>query len=151
MSKILSKCFFLRSICSQVRFWLPVALFKMVGDILRAKFQNYIYKGTFKNYVRSRFPSPLFVLVRFRTPSTHPRYVRFGQNSPSAHPLRPPPSSPLNFYTYEIQRKEISNEYQYLQLNSTCLLRSHSGISIKWTPFVQISALQTAHLKIRSL
>ena len=42
----------------------------------------------------------------------------------------------LNFYTCEIQRKEINDEYQYLWLNSMCLLRRHSGISIKWTPLV---------------
>ena len=28
---------------------------------------------------------------------------------------------PSNFYTCKIQRKEISNEYQYFQFNSTCL------------------------------
>ena len=32
----------------------------------------------------------------------------------------------ISIYTCEIQRKEINNEYQYLWLNSTCLLRSHS-------------------------
>ena len=69
------------------------------------------------------------------------------------HPL------PLNIYTCEIQRKEINNQYQYLSLNSTCLLRSHSGISIKWTPlvhdksvhFMEMSPLQRVHLKIKSL
>ena len=43
----------------------------------------------------------------------------------------------LNFYTFEIQRKEINDAYQYFWLNSTCLLRrSHSGIYIKQTPLV---------------
>ena len=43
----------------------------------------------------------------------------------------------LNFYTFEIQRKEINDTYQYFWLNSTCLLRrSHSGIYIKQTPLV---------------
>ena len=46
------------------------------------------------------------------------------------------PPLPLNIYTWEIYRKEINNEYWYLWLNSTCLLRSHSGISIKWTPLL---------------
>ena len=61
----------------------------------------------------------------------------------------------LNFCTCEIQRKEINNKYQYLWLNSTFLIRSHSGISIKWTPllldksgrFMEMSALQRVHLK----
>ena len=54
--------------------------------------------------------------------------------------------------------KEINNDYQYLWLNSTCLLRSCSGVPIKWTPlvhdksvrFMEMSALKRVHLKIRS-
>ena len=47
---------------------------------------------------------------------------------------RTPPLA-LNFYTSGILRQEIS-EYYYLWLNSTCLLKSYNGISIKWTPLV---------------
>ena len=108
--------------------------------------------GNSKKYGRSGFLSfdlpstPLFSLVRFRAPPSN-RKVR------SSHPLS------LNFYTCEVQRKEINNEYEYLWLNSACLLRSHSGIFINWTPLVhgksvrymEKSALQRVHLKIRSL
>ena len=91
-------------------------------------------------------PSALFTLVCFRAPPPPPsRYVSFGQTF----------LLPLNFYTCEIQRKEINNGYQYRWLNSTCLLRSHSGICIKWKPlvhdksvcFMEISYLQRVHLK----
>ena len=82
-------------------------------------------KGTFKKYVPTRFPS-------------------FDPHSPLVCPCsflstRTPPLH-LIFYTCEIQRKEI-NEYQYLWLNSKCLLRSHCGISIKWTPLVHDKCL----------
>ena len=110
--------------------------------------------GTFKKYVRSRFPSfdplppysPFFV-------SEHPFPTQGTFVLPRTHPF------PLNFYTCEIQRKEINDEYQYLWLNSTCLLRSHNGISINWTPsvhnkstrFMEMSSLQRVHLKLGSL
>ena len=55
-----------------------------------------------------------------------PRYVRLGQNSPSLRQF---------LYLRNLEKK-INDEHQYLWLNSTCLLRSHSGISIKWTPLV---------------
>ena len=46
-------------------------------------------------------------------------------------------------------------EKKYLWLNSTCLLRSHSGFSIKWTLlvhnksvcFIEMSTLSKVHLK----
>ena len=121
-----------------------------------------IFNGIFKKYVRSRF-------LRFDPPPPRltPLFV-FEPSPPPPHPqgtfvlARTPPLS-LNFYTCEIQRKEINNEfnneYQYLWLNSTCLLRSHCGISIKWTPlvhdksvhFMEMSALYRVHLKIRSI
>ena len=98
--------------------------------------QSYCYtKETFKKYARSRFPSfdpplplpSLFALVHFLAPLPPPQCTFVLCRT---HPL------PLNLYTCEIQRKEISNEYQYLWLNSTCLLSSHNGISIKWTSLV---------------
>ena len=88
---------------------------------------------SFLQPLRSRFPSfdppspPLFGLVRFRAPP-----------SPKVHSFWL--KLTLNFYTCEIQRQEINNEHQYLWLNSACLLRSHSGIFIKWTP-QHVSAL----------
>ena len=119
------------------------------------KFIKNHHVGTFKKYVRSRFPSLDHLLPPFRpcslssTPAPKGTFVLA-----RTHPL----SFNLNFYTSEMQRKEINNEYQYLWLNSTCLLRSHSGISIKWTPlvhdkivhFMEMYALQRVHLKIRS-
>ena len=56
-------------------------------------------------------------------PPLHPCSSLFVFEHP--HPPSPPPP-----------RKEINDEYQYLWLNSTCLLRSRSGISIKWTSLV---------------
>ena len=58
-----------------------------------------------------------------------PRYVRLGQNSPSLRQF---------LYLRNLEKK-INDEHQYLWLNSTCLLRSHSGISIKWTPFAPMT------------
>ena len=95
-------------------------------------------------------PPPLNALVPFRAPPPFPQGTFVLGRT---HPL------PLNFYTFEIQRKEINNEYQYRWLNSTCLLRSHSRISIKQKPlvhyksahFMEMSALQRFLLKIRSL
>ena len=87
-------------------------------------------QGTFKKYVRSRSPrfdprSPLVCPCSFSsTLSPQGTFVLAG-----THLL------PLNFYTCEIQRKEI-NDYQYVWLNSTCLFRGHSGISINWKPLV---------------
>ena len=95
--------------------------------------------GTFKKYVRSRFPSfaPL--------PPCSPLFI-LEHNPPSPPPTCPPPKGTfvlgrthsllLNFSTCEILRKEINNEYQYLWLNSTCLLKSHSRISINCTPLM---------------
>ena len=88
--------------------------------------------GTFKKYVRSRFPtfdppSPLVCPCSFLAPP-HPTKGTFVLAR--MQPL------PLSFYTCEIQRKASNNKYQYLWLNSTCLLRSHSRISIKWTSLV---------------
>ena len=122
---------------------------------------------TFKKYVRSRFlifdhspvspSSPLFVFEQPPAPLTsHPPPFPPSQ---STFVLARTPPLPHNFYTREIQRKEVNAEYQYLWSNSMCLLRSHSLISIKWTPlvhdksvrFMEISALQRVHLKIRSL
>ena len=115
-------------------------------------------QGTFKKYVPTRFPSfdttlhlySLLLVFEHMLPKPPPPKGRFVLARTS--------SLPLNFYTYEIQGKEISNEYQYLWLNSTRLLRSHSGISIKWTPllhdksvcFMEMSALQRVRPKIRS-
>ena len=78
------------------------------NDSLTMKFTKNHHMGTFKKYVRSRFPSfdhlpPLFALARFRaSPPPKGTFV-----STRTHPL---PFN-LNFYTSEIQRKEINNEY----------------------------------------
>ena len=105
----------------------------------------------------SRFLTPapplLFVLVCFQATLPSPFQPQGTFVLARTHPLS------LYFYTCEVQRKEINNEYQYLRLNSACLLRSHIGISINWTPLVhgksvhymEMSALQRVHLKIRTL
>ena len=51
-------------------------------------------------------------------------YVCFDQNSPS-------PPQFLYLWNLEKGNKELNNECWYLWFNSTCLLRSRSGISIK--------------------
>ena len=91
--------------------------------------------GTFKKYVRSRFPSfaPLppcsfWSITPPRLPQLAPPKGTFVLGR--THSLL------LNFSTCEILRKEINNEYQYLWLNSTCLLKSHSRISINCTPLM---------------
>ena len=129
----------------------------ILNSISAHNFSKMSLLGTFKKYVRSRFPSfdappPLFVLVCFRAP---PPTITPTQGTFVLARTRP---LPLNFYTCETQRQEI-NEYQYLWLNSTCLLRSQSGISIKWTRlvhgksvhFMEMSFLQRVHLIIRCL
>ena len=95
------------------------------------KWEGSVCKGkkstrTFKKYVCSRFlcfdPTSRLVCPCsfFSTPSpTQGTFVLA-----RTHPL------PLNFYTCEIDRKLINNEYEYLCLSLMCLLRSHSGISI---------------------
>ena len=92
--------------------------------------------GPFKNYVHSRFLSfdpplllysPLLVFEHSPPPSPPKSMFVLARTHPRL----------LNFYTCELYRKEINNEYSYLWLNSTRLLRSHSGISIKWAPLVQ--------------
>ena len=86
-------------------------------------------------------PSPLVCPCSFSTPPPSPAKVRsFWLEltlSPSIHIL------------VKFREKEINNESSYLSLNSTCLLRSHSGISINWAPvahgesvrFMEMSAL----------
>ena len=76
-------------------------------------------------------PSPplLFALVCFWVPPPPPpslRYICFGWNLPS----------PPQFLCLWNLEKKNNNEYWYLWLNSICILRSPSGISIKWTPLV---------------
>ena len=68
----------------------------------------WISSGTFKKYVRSRFPSfdshsPLVCPYSFSNtlPPSSSRYVV----------LTTTPRLPLNFYSCEILRKEINNEY----------------------------------------
>ena len=100
-------------------------------------------KSTFAQDSRVLTPAlpPCLSLFVFDTPPPSPPKVRsFWLEltlSPSIHIL------------VKFREKEINNESSYLSLNSTCLLRSHSGISINWAPvahgesvrFMEMSAL----------
>ena len=86
--------------------------------------------------------------------------ITFAQDSrvltPPSSLVRPclflsiPPSPKVRFFWLELTL------FPSICLNSTYLLRSHIGVSIKWTPlvhdkrrFMEMSALQRVHLKVR--
>ena len=78
--------------------------------------------GTFKKYVRSRFQS-------FVAPSPLVRLCLFLSTSP--------PSKVRSFWlelTLSLSVFVLA-KFRDKKLNSTCLLRSHSRIFIKWTPW----------------
>ena len=92
-------------------------------------------------------------IIREHSKSTFAQDSRFWPPPPPAalppcsFSNTPPPSSKVRSFWLELtlspsiyilvkfREKEINNESSYLWLNSTCLLRSHSGISINWAPF----------------
>ena len=102
---------------------------------IRKAFDRGNSKSTFAKDSWVLTPHPLVVFEQSRPQGT---FILAG-----THPLA------LNFYTFEIWRKEIDRERYCFRLNSTCLLRSHSGICVKWIPllhdksicFTEMSAL----------
>ena len=116
----------------------------------------YLFHGPIRGHLKSTFSqdsglltshSPLVCPCSFSSP--HGTFVLT-----RTHFLPSPSISILVKF-----RVKLNNEYQYLWLNSTWFLRTHSGISIKRTPLVQdksvrfmeMPALQRVQLKIRSL
>ena len=104
-----------------------------MGAVARWKICTLMCQGNLKSVFAQDYrvltpPSTLIVIVCFRDPP-----FPFPKGTfvlATTHPL------PLNFFTCEIQRKNINSESQYLWLNLTCLLRSHNEISGKQTPLI---------------
>ena len=90
-----------------------------------------VLKGTFKKYICSRFLSfdpPLppclpFFIFKPACPNLHSFWLELTL-------------CPSIYILVKLRERDINNESSYLWLNSLCLLRSHSGISINWAPFV---------------